>query len=286
MKLGIRSIAILSLALVSPVALAKKDKKKKKKGEEEVVLVGWQTQEGWAGECYYPPQWDTMNDSDRRMARANTLDEMLKQWNGSKGDGIDLGEDTAMDVETTLLGRPEDVEDVAAQNLIYCQKAMVGGGSSEWKSWLKGLPAVLTAGECRQPLDYTMFDYLSIGTGWQRPLSICQGETIRLSGTVKDKFRVTDDGPWINVEGDPDSVVAGTELPCNVEGCFQGQLIMKFVADSGWEKIEPVGAELTFTAPEHGTISYRINDDVFHDNEWYKSRGIEDHTAIEVSPAK
>lgn len=284
MKLGARLVAVLALSLVSPVALAKKDKKKK--GEEPAPLVGWQTQEGWMGECYFPPQWDSLNETDRRMARSTALDEMVKQWGGGKGDGIDLGEDTTTDVETVLLGRPEAVERVAADNLAQCQKVMSGGDSSAWRSWLKSLPGTLTEGECRQPLDYTMFDYLSIGTDWQRPLSICKDERVRISGTVKDKYRITNDGPWINVEGDPDQPATGTDLPCNIEGCFKGQLIMKFVSDSGWEKVEPVGAELIFSAPEHGTIWYRINDDVFHDNEWFKSRGIEDHTAIEVSPAQ
>ena len=57
--------------------------------------------------------------------------------------------------------------------------------ADQWQSWLRALPGKLTAGECMLPLDYTMFDYLEIGTGWQRPLSICQGNKIRISGTPK-----------------------------------------------------------------------------------------------------
>lgn len=283
MKLGARTAAILALALVSPVALAKKDKKKG--AEAPVVLVGWHTQEGWMGECYFPPQWDTLTETERRLARSTTLDEMLKQWQGGKGDGVDLGEDPATDVETVLLGRPEAVERVAAENLEQCKQVMAGGDSAAWRSWLKGLPAILTKGECKQPLDYQMFDYLSIGTDWQRPLSICKDERVRISGTIKDKYRISEDGPWITVEGDLDQSAVGTDLPCNTEGCYRGMLILKFVADSGWEKVIPVGAEAQFEAPEHGTIWYRINDDTFHDNSWFKSRGIEDHTAIEVGPA-
>lgn len=286
MKLGTRCVALLALCLVSPMAHAKKDKKKKKKDEVEAPLVGWNRSEGWPGDCYYPPQWDQLPATDRKIARSEALDAMLSQWQGGRDDGISFDEELTTDVETVLLGRPEAIEQVAADNLARCQAVMAGGDKGEWEQWLKSLPAKLTEGECRQPLDYTMFDYLSIGTGWQRPLSICQGETVRISGTVKDRYRVTEDGPWINVEGDPDQPAVGTDLPCNVEGCFVGQLIMKFEADSGWTKVMPVGAELIFTAPEHGTISYRINDDTFFDNTWYKSRGIEDHTAIEVSPAQ
>lgn len=282
MKLGVRSLAVLALALVSPVALAKKDKKKKK-GEEPVVLVGWQTQEGWAGECYFPPQWDTLTETERRQARSTALDAMLKQW---QAEAVGLDEEAAMDVETVLLGRPESIEGVVAQNLEQCKKVMGGGDGGAWRSWVKSLPGTLTAGECRQPLDYQMFDYLSIGTDWQRPLSICKDERVRVKGTIKDKYRITEDGPWITVEGDLDQPATGTDLPCNVEGCYRGMLIMRFVADSGWEKVMPVGAETEFMAPEHGTIWYRINDDTFHDNTWFKSRGIEDHTAIEVGPAE
>ncbi len=287
MKLGPRCMAVLALALVSPVALAKKDKKKKKKkGQEDVVLVGWQTQEGWPGSCYHPPEWDKLSSTERKLALAKTLDEMMSQWKGNRDDGVSFGEDLSTDVETVLFGDMEAVPQVAKGNLEKCQAVMAGGSTDAWESWLRSLPATLTKGECRQPLDYTMFDYLSIGNGWQRPLSICKDEKVRISGTIKDKYRITEDGPWITVEGDLDQTAVGTDLPCNIEGCFVGQLIMKFEADSGWEKIQPVGAQVIFTAPEHGTISYRINDDSFFDNTWYKSRGIEDHTAIEVSPAQ
>jgi len=286
MKLSSRLAAVLALTLVSPVALAKK-KKKKKKGEEVVVLVGWQTQEGWAGSCYYPPVWAKLSTSDSRLARQDALDAIVGQWSGNRDDGISFDEDTVTDTETVLLGRPEKTESVTDQNRDRCVATMAGQGSAgEWESWVKSLKASLTEGECKQPLDYTMFDYLDIGSGWQRPLSICQGERVRISGTMTDKYRVTEDGPWITVEGDPDMPATGMDLPCNVEGCLQGQLILRFVADSGWEKVSPVGSQTIFEAPEHGVISYRINDQTWFDNAWFKSRGIEDHTAIEVSPAK
>lgn len=288
MKLGTRSIALIALALASPVALAKKDKKKKKKkGEEEVALIGWQTQEGWAGSCYYPPKWDDLNQSQRLLARQLGLEEIEKQWNGVREDGISFDEEMVEEVDTVLLGRPEKIEEISIENLARCEAVMKGQASAgEWESWVSGLRASLTEGECKQPLDYTMFDYLDIGTGWQRPLSICQDERVRVSGTVADKYRVTEDGPWINVEGDPAVPTVGIDLPCNVEGCFQGMLIMRFVADSGWERVFPVGSSYIFEAPEHGVISYRINDSTWFDNTWFKSRGIEDHTAIEVSPAQ
>lgn len=285
MKLDSRLAVVLALAMVSPAALAKKEKKKK--GEEPVALVGWQTQEGWAGSCYYPPAWSTLTNTDKQRLRQEALDGAILQWNGGRQDGVSFDEEMVLEVETVLLGRPEHTEGVVAKNLEMCVGFMSGQVSADaWESWVSSLKGTLTEGECRQPLDYTMFDYLDIGGGWQRPLSICQGEKVRISGSTKDKFRVTEDGPWITVEGDPAQSAVGLQLPCNVEGCFVGQLIMKFESDSGWEKVEPVGASMVFTAPEHGTISYRINDETFFDNAWFKSKGLEDHTAIEVSPAQ
>ncbi|NOY27334.1 MAG: hypothetical protein GXP62_15815 [Oligoflexia bacterium] len=287
MRLGTRAVALLALTLVSPVALAKKGKKKKKKGDEPVVLVGWQTQEGWAGSCYYPPVWSTLNTTEKLLARQEALDALVNQWGGGRDDGVSFDQDMVTDTETVLLGRPAKTEDVADQNRDHCIAVMSRQSSaSDWESWVKSLAASLTVGECKKPLDYTMFDYLDIGTGWQRPLSICQGERVRVSGTATDKYRITEDGPWITVEGDPDQPAMGTDLPCNIEGCLKGQLILRFVAESGWEKVYVVGSSMVFEAPEHGVISYRINDDSWVDNAWFKSHGIEDHTAIEVSPAK
>ena len=190
-----------------------------------------------------------------------------------------------MTVETVLLGRPNYIEKVAADNLEQCIQSAQGAGTGAWGSWLKSLPAKLTAGECPSPpLDYTMFDYLDIGTDWPRNLLICKGDKIRISGTVKDRYRISKDGPWINVEGETERSAAGLNLPCDMEGCHPGTLIMKYTTQSGVETLFPVAPELIFEAPEHGTIEYRINDDTFFDNTWFKNGSIIDHTAIEVSP--
>lgn len=277
------AVALVLLSL-SPSAFAGK---KSKKGAPPPPKVGWQSEASWGtGACYYPPAWASLTQTELKFEREKALDAMVSQWSGKRGDGVAFDEDLVTEVETVLLGRPDRIEAVSTKNLELCVAAMSGGGTGAWESWVRGLKGNLTAGECRQPLDYTMFDYLDIGTGWQRPLYICSGEKVRISGTVKDKYRVTSNGPWINVEGDKTQSAVGKELPCNVEGCFVGQLIMKFTADSGWEKIQPVGASIVFTAPEHGQISYRINDETFFDNDWFKNKGLVDHTAIEVSPAQ
>jgi len=257
-----------------------KKKKKKRKGPPP---TGWQEVEEGQPHCYYPPDWSTFNEIDRRMKRSEAMDEALNQWRGQRNDGVSMKEQTIDDVETVLLGRPEKIESFLADNLVQCES----GNTASWAAWTKGLKAALTVGECNHPLDYTMFDYLDIGTGWQRPLKICKGDKIRLSGTAKDQYRTSDSTPWITVLGDPAQPTTGSDDPCNIEGCLAGMLIMKFVGKAtGFETIVPVGASAVFTAPEDGEISYRINDTSFFDNVWHKSGSVIDHTAIEVSPAK
>ena len=75
-------------------------------------------------------------------------------------------------------------------------------------------------------------------------------------------------------------------LVTNLEGCKAGMLIMKHVGKSGMESVVLVGSSATFTAPEDGEISYRINDTTFYDNTWKQSGSVIDHTSIEVSPAE
>ncbi|MDG1483611.1 MAG: hypothetical protein P8R54_28735 [Myxococcota bacterium] len=246
--------------------------------------VGWFSEEGWTMQCYFPPDFDTMNETDRRMKRSQSMDEMLSQWGGKRDDGVSFGDDLVMEVETVLLGRPDNIQAVLQQNLNKCKQAAGGGGSAEWKSWAGGLAAVLTEGECGIPLDYTMFDYLDIESGWQRTLSICQGNVIRISGSESDQYRISDKGPWMNVAGDTSGSSAGADWPCNFEGCYPGQLIMRFVSEAGIETVMPVGLELIFEAPEHGKISYRINDVTLYDNKWYQQGSIIDHTSIEITP--
>ncbi len=246
--------------------------------------VGWYAEEGWTMSCYFPPDFSSFNETERRMKRAEVLDEMLDQWRGTREDGVAFDEEVIDGVETVLLGRPEKIEAIVQQNLSQCKQVAGGGTLSAWSSWAKSLPATLTAGECATPFDFTMFDYLDIGTGWQRTMGICQGDLVRISGTVSDRYRISDKGDWITVEGDTSQVTTGADWPCNFEGCYAGMLILRFVSDAGIETIMPVGAELIFEAPQHGEISYRINDTTFYDNKWYQQGSLIDHASIEISP--
>jgi hypothetical protein len=261
-------------------------KPKKSKGPPPPPPQGWHREEGWKGDCYYPKNYETLGEGDRKISRQEALEAMKSQWSGAREDGVSFDAGKVEDLETVLLGRPTQIESVSRSNLEFCQAVMKGGDTTAWQSWLSGLPAKLTEGECTSPpLTYTVFDYLDIGKSWQRPIGLCQGDKARIVATTKDKYRISDSGAWINVEGNG-TRAAGADWPCNLEGCTEGMLVGKFVTDSGIETIFPIGAETTFTAPEHGTISYSINDTVWYDNKFFKSSTIEDRTAITIEPGQ
>ena len=115
---------------------------------------------------------------------------------------------------------------------------------------------------------------------------MCQGDRVIIKASRSDRYRITNDGEWMNVEGDLTQVATDPSLPCNMEGCYVGQLVGKFVTDEGVENVFAVGTEKIFEAPEHGVFSFAINDTTYYDNSWYTSGSIIDHTAIEISPAE
>lgn len=272
------------LTLLLAVSLADA-KPKKQKGPPPPPPVGWQREEGWKGDCYFPPNFEALPEGDRKLARQKALEEMKKQWAGERDDGVTFDPNLVEEVEIVLLGRPANIEAVSRSNLEQCKAVMKGGDAGAWQSHLSGLPAKLTAGECMQPLTYTVFDYLDIGRSWQRPIGVCKGDKAHIVATTKDKYRISDDGAWINVEGNGEKAT-GADFPCNIEGCAVGMLVGKFTSDSGVETTFPIGGEHTFVAPEHGTISISINDTVWYDNKYFKSATIEDRTAITIEPGQ
>ena len=281
------STMTLGLVLMSPAAMAgKKDKKKGK--DKGPPPTGWvQKQETWAGSCYFPPDWESMGVGDRKLARSSTMDELMAQWTGQRDDGVSFPEKHTTNIETVMFAKSERVELIATENLEKCRMFMNGKISlSDWEAWLIATPGKLTVGECPYaPLDYTLFDYLDIFNGWQIPANVCKDDHIKVHGTENDYFKYKKDSEWINVGGDTNAPTA-TGFECNVEGCFEGQLIMKFTGDSGITKIIPVGIETTFLVPEHGEIKVMINDNDLSDNVWKVDSGLEHHTGIEYSPVE
>jgi hypothetical protein len=253
-----------------------------KKSVDTAPPVGWHQPEGWSVSCYHPPEYAKLNELDRREGRELAMDAMLGQW------GDSIGSDTIEDIETILLGQPQKIEQLSQENLEFCAQVATGASSIDsWNSWVSGLSSSLTLGECGTHFLDTVFDYLNITVGYEHSFPICEGNIVRIKGSQNDKYRITEDGPWINAAGDQNSPSLGkSNLPCNIENCYDGMLIMKFTSNDGVETIYPVGLELRFVAPSHGKITYGINDDTFYDNEWHQSGGLIDHTSVELSPTQ
>jgi hypothetical protein len=284
-----RRLSLLALALL---LLPGSAESKKQAAAAAAPPVGWTTMAAtkstpaWRGSCWMPPDWASMSDTDRRQARQQALEAMSSQWSGQKEDFVSFDANLIELVTDTLLGRPEQIEAVASTNADYCKKVMAeGADTSAWKTWLAGLTSHLNEGQCVKPLDYTLTQYLSVDTGWQERIPICKDDRVIITATVKDMFRLSHRGAWLDVDGDKGDPAAGSTLPCNVEGCFRGQLIGLFESLQGVQTIFPIGASKRFTAPEHGFLSFRINDDSPEDNQWRTSGAVTDHTAVTIAPA-
>ena len=282
-----RTLSLLALSILV-VGVAEGKKKK----EEAPPPVGWHKVEatkkdpGWRGECYYPPDFEALNTTERRVARQVALEQIKKQWLGQRDEIVSFDARMVDDLDTVLLGRPEAIETVATKNAELCQPVMASGGDTgAWSSWLSSLPRTLTAGECNTPLDYQLIQYLDLGQGWQERIPMCKGNRATIQASASDQYRVQQGGEWINAEGDLMQASTDPSLPCNFEGCYVGMLIGRFVTDGGIETVFPIGLEKVFEAPEHGVFSFTINDTTAWDNEWHSSGTITDHTAITVSPA-
>ncbi len=257
-----------------------------KKPPAAAPKLGWVKVEGMSHECYYPPAWDTLGPGDRKIARADALEEMMTQWTGKRADGVEFDEQMITDVETSLLGQPIMVEEMSGKNTQYCESFMTAGGStSAWSSWLSGLPAKFNEGQCYNPLVDTYYNYLDLARGWQNKVAVCKGDKVAVKGTEIDYYQYFKGSPWVNAAGDPAKSASGSELPCNIEGCLYGQLIVHFVGESGAVVVKPAGLGVVITAPESGYIEVMINDDDLTDNKYKIESGMEHHTGIEYKPA-
>jgi len=243
------------------------------------------------GECYNPPDFEATAEEGgivaRRMARSDTLDALLSQWNGSRGDGISFSEGPVSDVETILLSTPADIETVSAENYNLCVEAMaIGGSPMSWQSWFTALPETLTEGECYDSLLDRLFHYVELSSPWYWEIPMCEGDVLSISASLSDRFRLEDDGDWITVEGVTDgSISIEDNHPCTEPGCFPGMLVGRFQSDVGYEEYFPIGAGTVYRARFQGTLSVGINDNDFSENSWFSNGGVVDHASIEIGPA-
>ena len=246
--------------------------------------VGWYQEEGWTHNCYHPPNYDSLLEGDRALAREEALTAILDQWNGKREDGVSFSSDVVEEIEITLLGLPKRIEKVSQDNLIKCKQVATNTGltMSGWSDWISTLPSSLNADQCYS-LGDTVMDYLNIEEPFERTFDVCPGDVFSFS-TTDDNYQITKGGDWITTAGDKSKSTDGSDLPCKEEGCFAGMFIVKYTHENGVEEIYPVGMERTITFSIKGKFSYGINDDSFYDNKWYQTGGIIEHTAITIVP--
>ena len=258
---------------------------------ENVTPVGWVQAPGSMGECYNPPDFDAVAQEGgivaRRMARADSLDELLSQWNGSRNDGVSFPEGSITDVETILLSTPEDIETIAPENYSRCVDAMaIGGSPMSWQQWFETLPETLTEGECYDTLLDRLFHYVELTSPWYWEIPMCEGDVLSIIASTTDRYRIEDGGDWITVEGVTDGSVALEEdHPCLAAGCLPGMLVGRFQSDVGFEEYFPIGSGTEYRARFPGTLSVGINDNNFGQNSWFSNGGVVDHASIEIGPA-
>ncbi len=270
------------LFAVSALVAAPACAKKKKKGGEPPP-VGWYQGKDWPGECFFPKNYEELGFGDRKLARADTLIALMDGWAGGHGNPTFPSKRMTY-FETILLGEPNEVEAVSVKNAAFCKAYMEAEAETrsdaDWAKWFDTEPDRLTEGDCpHAPLVDTIFQYLDIGEGWQFKFGVCQGDKVTIKGTAVDKYQIVEGGPWIDVEGNGEKATT-EDMPCNIEGCYHGQLVMRYTGIDHTEQVIPVGSLTTWTAPGHGHIDVRINDTSFFDNKYREANGLIDHTSI------
>ena len=282
---------LIAVALVAPAAIAKPKKKKKKRGEEEVtpapvgeVMIGeWK--------CYASPQWESLKNTDRLMARSDALNYLSQLVGGTKMEGFALEGESLGEFENAFLGRAELVEEWLP--VIFDKCKAVGEGKMEPSVFLEDLKTLgwkLEEGQCRNPLTFEYHNFMDIQSDWQFKLHICKDDQILVETTgekngqytvqAKDRLR---DSKFITAAGDVDMMEAGeaglvSDMPL-------GAMIMKFEAeDESSTKYFYVGTTLEFKAPEHGYVSFAINDNTYFDNKFRDASGAIDYLGLDIYP--
>ena len=303
-------VALAALALLAGPAFSK-GKKKKKKGEEDApppvgkILVGKM-------ECWNPPDFAVLGHGERVMARSDALVYLQQLVNGQimNGDFKIQDFENLEYFETAFLGRPQLLDDWLTTNLEKCRA--VGEGKTPASTYLDYLSSIgreLEAGECYKPLSYEYHNFMDVQASWQFRLHVCKGDKFlaETTGTENGKYTVTDTGKYkenvyITADGfpvpDAGKYYKIKELPPEVtaepagdRGVVAdepfGAVIMRFEHEDGsMTKYHLLGARLEFEAPEHGFISFTVNDTQFYDNKFHDNRGGIDYLGIDIYPSE
>lgn len=287
--------ALLSIALVATPALAKK---KKKKGAEEApppvgaVFVG-------TFPCYRPPDFDRITSTgERKKQRQLGYDAVNKLVTGVAKDKsgavlemFKIGYDEYEYFETAFLGRPQLLDYWLEENFAKCEA--VGNGKMKeaaYFAYLDGIGRELESNECYKPLDYEWHDFLDIATDWQRRVHVCKDDKVLIESTGEEngQYTISDtgkmaDNTFITAAGDPNTPEAGAaglvpEFPL-------GALLLRFEAEDGsYTKYFLIGASVGFSAPDHGHLSFAINDTTYFDNKFRDIKGAIDYLGVDIYP--
>ncbi|MEE2827831.1 MAG: hypothetical protein VX498_01470 [Myxococcota bacterium] len=287
LPLLVLAISVAVLFTFAGPALAKKKKKKKKK--DEPPAVGLVTIGDWT--CYSPPDFAKLSNSDLRVVRAEALDYLMNLVNGKLDESFQLKVEPLLLFETAFLGRPQLLDGWLADNFVQCKATAEGKSSAaDYLVWLGKSARELEEGECYKPLTYEYHNFLDIESDWQYRLHVCKGNKLLLEGTGEEngQYTISDTGKpkkntYITAAGDPAIPEAGdTGL---VPTLPAGALIMRFEAeDQSFTKYILIGLSREWEAPEHGFISFAINDTTYFDNEFRNVNGAIDYLGIDIYP--
>jgi hypothetical protein len=282
-------LVIIALALMGTPAMAKKKKRKKKGAEDAPPPVGEVMIGEW--KCYGPPDWAPMNTGQLRMARSDALIYLQDFVTGKVMEGFELQGESLEYFETAFLGRPQLLDPWLQINFEWCEA--VGKGKkkpSEYLAYLSEIGRELEAGQCYKPLSYEYHNFLEVAAEWQFRLHVCEGDRLLIESTGKEngQYTISDtgrmkDNVFITSEGDPNMPEAGELGP--VPELPHGALVMRFEAEDGsYTKYVKVGMQLKWEAPEHGYISFTVNDLTYFDNKFRDMKGAIDYLGLDIYP--
>jgi hypothetical protein len=299
-------LLLIALALVASPAFAAKKGKKKKGAAEEPPPVGKVMVGKFA--CYAPPDFAKIEGSAILTARSEALEFVMGTAYGTVNEGFKIEDDEAISyLETAFYGRPALLDEWLPENFKRCKA--VGEGkmkASEYLAWLAKQGEELEAGECYKPLDYEYHNFMDIQVGWQYRIHVCKDDQalIETTGLDNGKYTIQDTGKWkenVYITADGMPVAAGkydkmdplppeaVAQPAGDKGPVaeepHGAVVMRFEAEDGsYTKYFLVGAKLEFQAPDHGFISFTVNDTTFFDNKFHDVRGAIDYLGLDIYP--
>lgn len=280
-------LVILSVAVASPSFAAKKKSKEPPPPPVGEVKVG-----DWS--CWAPTDFASLTESQRRIERQKGYDFAWKLISGDQRPGFKVEDTQDLDYfETAFLGRPTLLDTWLPDNYKRCEAVGKGEATPEsYLEWLSRIGRELEKGQCSRPFDYEVHQFLDVQTEWQARFHVCKGDKFALisTGTDMSQWQLVDapkgqTPKFVGAAGDPATPAAG-DLGVVGEAPW-GALIMRFEYEDGsTTKYIVAGLAMDWEAPDHGFISFAINDNTYFDNKFREVKGVKDYLAITLTPAK